>query len=466
MKGRYLLFLALVPVVCLLLAASLPDKVPLYVYRDDGRVAAPTQFLATVFQAGPGISILNNRTQVVISATGASNGVAVAPGLNVTVTTNAVGSTMVFTVAASLPGGGASLADVTNVVTSYTTPNATNVANDRIARAGDTMMGPLLSTASSASNAPAANELPTAQWVRSLFQNGYVFFYSTNHYGAATNPSDADIVLMLTNTIPPSSSHKHATVVNNEYLTTYVPTNAFTFLQGPLAMSVFIQASNGTGGPTTTVHPELYYSYDRTNWLGDWSGPNQTVATGTNLYGWVITFPAITSTNAAGFYIASVLKVGTATGGTHHDIYIHMGTNYLSGTNGASQMQLAGSSSAQIPAPVDGPLTLAGTNMAYASDLTWYGNRQWRGSVSNALSGNLNILWTNANTFGGASMVLTADGSDRTVYLFFEAGRTVRYCTNTVLAATNVVIPANESVNLLIGNYQTNGVKVGAVKMQ
>lgn len=278
MKPRYLLF-ALLPVVAwLLLGASVPDKVPLYVYRDDGRIAAPTQFLATVFQAGTGVTIVNNRTSIVISAT--SGSMAVAPGVNTTVATNTVGTTTVFTISASLVGGAASMADVTNVVVSFVTDNATNV-----------------------------------------------FFASAN------------------------------------------------FL---------------------------------TNWANAIS--NLLVAsTGQRQYG------------------------------------------------SAALTNLSALDAAMVP---------AGTNLAYAPNLTLYGNRQWRGSVSNALTGNLNLLWTNANTFGGASLVLTADGSARTVYLFFEAARTVRYCTNTVLAETNVVVPANGTVNLLIGNFQTNFVKVGAVKMQ
>ena len=119
-----------------------------------------------------------------------------------------------------------------------------------------------------------------------------------------------------------------------------------------------------------------------------------------------------------------------------------------------------------IQAAVDLAMIPAITNMAYASSLTAYGNRRWSGSVSNAMTGNLNLLVTNINEGGGFALDFTADGSARTVSLFFPAGYTIRYRTNSSIVGTNLALGAGETHSLAGWSPQTNLLDIVAGKVQ
>lgn len=200
-------------------------------------------------------------------------------------------------------------------------------------------------------NGPSGTELVTANWVRGLFNNGIIDYSSSVIDNTATNNDSTNVVYtFFQGVIPPSAIRSYTAVTNDQYIGSVITTNRFSFLQGPVNVNAWLERAGGLGGPTATVHPELYYSYDKTNWFGDWEAANQTISTGTNLYQFVVTFPAITATNTAGFYIERRFKIGVATGSTHPNVIFHIGTNSFSGTGNASHIAFAGPNSAAIGA--------------------------------------------------------------------------------------------------------------------
>jgi hypothetical protein len=102
----------------------------------------------------------------------------------------------------------------------------------------------------------------------------------------------------------------------------------------PMSVNAYLSIAAGSA----TVHPELYYSLDGTNYLGDYDCPPQTLSgTSPKLYQWVISFPTITETS--GFYIVRRFKVDTA--GSSPNISFYIGTNTASGTNSGSHISFA-----------------------------------------------------------------------------------------------------------------------------
>lgn len=379
---------------------------------------------------------------------GSSNGVTVAPGTNVVVQTNGAGGVMTYTISLAAVADNWYITNITVLsnafINNITITNVTVVSNAYIQNLfatniliqsnctikGNTYIsqtnfinylvvsnlsqfggnievagtgyfnsiyvtnnsyfnGPALSFSSSASNAPAANELPTAQWVRSLFNSGYMFYSSTNVFTDATNPSSGQQMYYLTNQIPPTGSRTYVAVNAGDYIGgVCTPTN-FTYLQGPISVNAYLQMTNGLGGPSVSVHPEIYYSYDRTNWLGDWSAQAQNITTGTNLYQWVISFPSTTSTNTAGFWIQRRFKVDTATGATHPNVVIHLGTNYISGTNDASHISIAGANSIASSSGVNFNELLSISNVwdgAFTNGVVDFGARKVVWNLTNGIS--------------------------------------------------------------------------------
>jgi hypothetical protein len=246
-----------------------------------------------------------------------------------------------------------------------------------------TFSQPVLSTSPSASNAPAANEFPTADWVRGLINNGTIEYFTTNIDGTATNVGSGQPVYKWASAIPLTAAIAYVSPTNNQYLNSEISTNTFSFLQGPIHIESYLQMAGGS----ITVHPEIYYSYDKTNWYGDFEGPNQSITTLTNHYQWVITFPSITSTNSTGFYVQRRFKVGVAT--SSPTITFHMGTNFVSGINGASHLMLTGPNDLSGNAFLANNQTFTGLNtFTRTVNLT---SLQWTPFYSNSVTAATNI---------------------------------------------------------------------------
>lgn len=257
------------------------------------------------------------------------------------------------------------------------------VSNDIVVNGGASFGSAVTSSANSASNGPAANEFPNASWVRGLFNNGQLLYAGPGQRTDATNVSSGQIMYLFTNNIPPTSSRKYATVNAGDYIGSVMTSNSLTFLQGPIYVHAYLQSSNGNGGQSVSVHPEIYYSYDRTNWLGDFSANDQVLAQSTNLYEWVVSFPAVTSTNSTGFWVERRFKVGAASGATHPDVYFHLGTNYLTSSNDASHIAFSGPSSESGNAFLANNQTFTGLN-TFSSGVTFQQSPIYTYAVSNA----------------------------------------------------------------------------------
>lgn len=243
-----------------------------------------------------------------------------------------------------------------------TTPGLTTNGLPYLPLSGGTVTGPVLSTSPS-TNGPAMNEFPVAGWVRGLFNNGIIDYSTTNTDLTATNPGSGQVMYTFATTIPTVNSRTYTAPNASDYIGSVMTTNTFTFLQGPISVNAYLAALGGSGNPSVSVHPEIYYSYDKTNWFGDWEAQNQTLIIGaTNLYQWVVSFPAITSTNSAGFYLERRYKVGAAAGATHPNVVFLIGTNSASGTNDASHISFTGPSSAMGNAFLSANQTFTGSN--------------------------------------------------------------------------------------------------------
>lgn len=240
--------------------------------------------------------------------------------------------------------------------------NATNLLGQvYLLLSGGTETGPVFSS-SSTTNAPSGPELVTAHWVRSLLANGFVGYASTNVDITATNPGSGQLMYTFSGTIPVTNNRVYVAPNSGDYLGGVMTTNTFQTLQGPASINIFAAGLGGSGSPSLSIHAEVYYSYDKTNWFGDFTSGNQSIVLGaTNLYQFVVAFPTITSTNASGFYIERRLKVGTAAGATHPNLMFLIGTNAVSGTNDASHTFFSGSVSGNQPVTLSGDATGSGT---------------------------------------------------------------------------------------------------------
>lgn len=254
------------------------------------------------------------------------------------------------------------------------TPDALSISNtpsgnQLVLTNGGAQFSAPVTTTTSTTNDPSNLEFPVAGWVRGLFNNGILDYASAATAIGFTNAdSPNQVVYMFTNAIPPSSVRVWASafLTNNGYVGSVTTTNRFKFINGPAVINAYLGLSSG-GGDALSVNPELYYSYDGTNWLGDYDCQPQALTAGrTNLYQFVITFPQITATNTTGFFVERRLKVRSV-GGTP-TMYFMVGTNIVSGTNNASHIAFSGPSSETIPSPL---LTNAlGCTFASGSALT------------------------------------------------------------------------------------------------
>lgn len=301
--------------------------------------------------------------------------------------------------------------------------------------AGGTVTAPLLTT-SSTSNGPSALELVSAGWVRNLFNNGVLAYSTTNIDATATNVGSGQPMYTFASAIPASNSRTYTAPASGTYIGSVMTTNTYSFIQGPVTVNAYLAAAGGAGNPSVSVHPELYYSYDKTNWYGDWDSENQTVTIGaTNLYQFVVSFPATTATNAAGFYIQRRFKVGTAAGATKPNVIFLIGTNTASGTANASHISFSGPNSSYGNAYLANNQTWTGTN-------TFTGDTIFTAPVSFSQLNVGTLVVTNA--FLTNSIGITVDGAGTAIasgvkgYVAVPYACTIQSCTMMANAAGTV----------------------------
>jgi hypothetical protein len=193
---------------------------------------------------------------------------------------------------------------------------------NQVTAAENSTSNAILSTSTSTTS-PAANELATAKWVRGLLSGGQMLYNMTNaavpnlsYYTAGTTTNNSPQV------------RTYSAVTNNQYLGTGImSTQAYTTVFSPMAVNAYISWNSG-GGRSCSIKPEFYYSYDGTNLLGDFTPGVQALQSNnnTNLYTFVIPFPTVTATNAAGFYVVRRFKVSGVNGTVNVSIHGSGGT--------------------------------------------------------------------------------------------------------------------------------------------
>lgn len=300
---------------------------------------------------------------------------------------------------------------------------------------GGTFYRPIYSGAAS-TNSPGNNELVTAQWVRNLFTAGAAYYTTTNIEASATNASPAgQLVYQFSSTIPLPSSRSYLTtdyLTNGGYLGSVCTTNTFSALGGQILVSAYFGYTGGSSTPTLTLHPEIYYSYDRTNWLGDYSAANQLITYGsTNLYQWVVDFPQTVSTSASGFYIERRYKVGTVTGVGTRTLTLLIGTNALSGTTDASHITM------QSPTATSG-------NAYLANNQTFSGNNTFSQPIIAANGSALNLATAAGFSTDGAGSAITAGNKGGIAVIPYN-------CT-----IQSVILAGNPAGNATVDIYWTN----------
>lgn len=217
-------------------------------------------------------------------------------------------------------------------------------------------------TTSSSTNAPSSTELVTAQWVRSLLSGGFIYYSGTNVFTGATNADTAGqpVYAFEPNIPSPPASRAYVNPSAGTYVGSVMITNKLTVVASPITANAYMTLSSG-GGDAMSIHAEIYYSYDGTNWLGDYSGPSLALVAGaTRLYQWTISFPAIVSTNSTGFYVQRRYRVDSKSGTP--TVTFLVGTNVVSGPATASHISLAGPTSASGNAYLGFNQTFTGTN--------------------------------------------------------------------------------------------------------
>lgn len=250
-----------------------------------------------------------------------------------------------------------------------------------------TFSGAVLSTSTS-SNAPSENELVQAQWVRGLFAGAGVSYYSSSNITSFTNTAYTNITVysFQTNT-PIFFARSYANPIAGQYIGGVATTNRLQYIGANITVNAYLSLSTG-GSDAASVKPEIYVSYDGTNWLGDWDAQAQALVKGqTNLFQWVIQNPSYVSTNATGFYVGRFFKV-TAVAGTPT-------VTFTGGTNFPSHITLPGQNNAAGNAFLNANQTFTGLN-SFTSTV----------NADTVNATNLTLLRTTNNLAGAASNIV------------------------------------------------------------
>lgn len=268
----------------------------------------------------------------------------------------------------------------------------------------------------------ASNTVANAGWVRGLIPvYGSVSWYvSTNvaTVGFSTNCySYMDVI--------PESATRSYVITSNGYIGANITTNTYTTINSPILVDSIL----GMSGPAAavTIQPEIYFTTDGTNLVGDYAGASQALVNNqTNQYSWIINFPTYTSSVPARIVrrikvISNsgtptvFFKAGTNINGTASHIVVSTPTASgltapvllatQSDNNGGSITNISATNITSGTLPM-GRLTTVGTgivNSVLSTDGA--GNRFWTNEPKNIWVDTLPVL---TNTITNTSMTITA----------------------------------------------------------
>lgn len=269
-----------------------------------------------------------------------------------------------------------------------------NLTQFIMANDGSSTFSHPVTTTSSSSNSPSTLEFATAGWIRNLFAGSGVSYYTTTNVNSSFTNNDMSngTNFEFSLTIPPYNRRIYTAPGAGTYTGSVVVTNKILQLNPGVTVDAYMENSGGTGAKTLTIHPEIYISYDGTNWQGDWSAASQNIIDSqTNLYQWVISNPLYVTTNATGFYVQRRFKVDANTSSCN--LTTHMGTNK------PSHITLVASTSASGNAFLPANQTFTGSNTF--TGVTVINGAGTAATVVNlGLDANNNVV-TNASPVGG-----------------------------------------------------------------
>jgi hypothetical protein len=315
---------------------------------------------------------------------------------------------------------------------------------------------------------PEANEYVTASFVRSILNNGQFLFGTPNvtnnigftNYDGTTNT----IALLFTATSPTNYTKQFSNFVAGTYWASVISTNTFQSVSGPYVNDIYVNLdsdkANPNPGPTFTMTPDIYATYDRTNLILLAGGAAQSIVYhATNLYTWIQSSPQYTSTNAAGFYIVRRVKCNSFTiggGSANPVINVFGGSNYITSVSFSTPVVINANYSG----------TFTGTHIGDGSALT---NLNPANLIFNAttqttavLNFNLNeIAITNNITFTSATGVASNGYAKYIGATVFGTGITVAWPqiwspnnTNLVVLTNGIVAFKCFGTNVFAAPYQ------------
>jgi hypothetical protein len=188
---------------------------------------------------------------------------------------------------------------------------------------------------------PEANEYVTASFVRSILNSDQFLFgtaNTTNNIGFTNYDGTTNTIALLFAATPSTNYTKQfSNFVAGTYWASVISTNTFQSVSGPYVNDIYVNLdsdkANPNPGPTFTMMPDIYATYDRTNLILLAAGAAQPIVYhNTNLYTWIQSSPQYTSTNAAGFYIVRRVKCDSFTiggGNANPVINVFGGSNYI-----------------------------------------------------------------------------------------------------------------------------------------
>lgn len=288
--------------------------------------------------------------------------------------------------------------------------------NTVISTNGGSFYGAILDLSGSAT-APGSNQLVTASWVRNLFSaSGSAYYNSTNIDSGATNADMANqYVYKYQSTIPISDSRVYSTtdfLTNSGYVGAVVTTNRFSYLSGAILVNSYFAYTGGSASPTLLIKPEIYISSDGTNWYSEVAASPQSITHGTtNLFQWLVDFPATSATNATGFLLQRRFKITGITGSGTRTLRVFIGTNAVSGVSDAAHLTM------QSPTATAGNAYLANNQVFTGSN---FFAQPIVGRVSADLTGSTNYFFS-TNT------VATLPAA--------QTGPSIRWCSDVITSS-------------------------------
>jgi hypothetical protein len=197
--------------------------------------------------------------------------------------------------------------------------NAVALAGNAVQRNGETNTLDFTNTHVHVMSPENGIDAASADWVRGLLLIGNPVYVGSNTEVVGYSPFVAQqgVTVLFTNTITSSS----VTITGiNQYVHSMISTQTFSgTLMGPASVELYCLRKGSGGNQSLNVGMELYYTYDKTNLLGDWAtSAGQSVGETVGKIMYTVAFPNTEVTNA---YLVYRIKVTALNNTTNLTVY-------------------------------------------------------------------------------------------------------------------------------------------------